>query len=180
MRSGVAFIPSDRARCGLMLERSIADNVSSVRSLVQGRDGLLLRFRRTAAAVRERCRALGVKMASPGQAVGHLSGGNQQKVVFAKWLEANPSLILLDDPTRGVDVGAKRDMHGIIREVAARGRVVLMHSTDPRELIDACDRIFVFVGGRLHKELGASEFNEHDLTAAMNATLPRAPRSAAC
>ncbi len=169
VRQGVAFIPSDRARYGLMLARSITDNVTGVRALVQGRDGVLLRFRQMEAVVRERCRALGVKMASPAQTVGQLSGGNQQKVVFAKWLEAMPSLVLLDDPTRGVDVGAKHDMHAIIRDLAARGCVVLMYSTDPRELIEACDRVFVFVAGRLDKELGASEFNEHDVTSAMNA-----------
>ena len=174
VRQGVAFIPSDRARYGLMVGRSIADNVSGVRALVQGRDGFVLRFRQIGAAVRKRCSALGVKMVSPAQAVGQLSGGNQQKVVFAKWLEAGPSLVLLDDPTRGVDIGAKQDMHVIIRDLAGQGCVVLMYSTDPRELIDVCDRVFVFVAGRLDRELGASELNEHDLTSAMNAVPRRA------
>lgn len=169
VRQGVAFIPSDRARHGLMISRCIADNVSGVRALAQGREGFVLRSRRIDAAVRDRCRSLGVKMSSIAQPIGQLSGGNQQKIVFAKWMEADPSLVLLDDPTRGVDIGAKRDMHRIIAELAGQGRVVLMYSTDPRELITACDRIFVFVAGRLSKELAASEFNEHDLTAAMNA-----------
>ncbi|TQI65329.1 ribose transport system ATP-binding protein [Bosea sp. AK1] len=169
VRQGVAFIPSDRARYGLMISRCVADNVSGVRALAQGRDGFVLRNRRIDAAVLERCRTLGVKMSSIAQPIGQLSGGNQQKIVFAKWMEADPSLVLLDDPTRGVDIGAKRDMHDIIGQLAGQGRVVLMYSTDPRELITACDRIFVFVAGRLSKELAASEFNEHDLTAAMNA-----------
>ncbi len=168
VRRGVAFVPSDRARHGLMLSRSIADNVCGVRALVQGRDGFVLRARRIGAAVRERCRSLGVKMADVTQPVGQLSGGNQQKVVFAKWLEADPSLVLLDDPTRGVDIGAKREMHAIIRALAGQGRVVLMFSTDPRELIDACDRIFVLVAGRMGRELTEAEFNEHDLTTSMN------------
>lgn len=175
VRKGVAFVPSDRKRLGLMIGRSILDNACSVRSLVLRKDGIFLKRRRVGAAVAARCQALGVKMTSTGQRVGELSGGNQQKVVFAKWLEAKPSLVLLDDPTRGVDIGAKREMHEIIHQLAAAGSVVLMYSTDPRELIEVADRIYVFVTGRISKELGRTEFNEHDLTAAMNssATPPR-------
>ncbi len=107
-------------------------------------------------------------VASVAQPVGRLSGGNQWKVVLAKWLEAGPSLVPLDDPTRGVDIGAKREMHRIIHGLAARGSVVLMSSSDPGELIDVAGRIFVFVTGRISKELGHAGFNQHDLFAAMN------------
>jgi ABC-type sugar transport system ATPase subunit len=85
--------------------------------------------------------------------VERLSGGNQQKVVFAKWLAAEPDVVLLDDPTRGVDVGAKADMHEIIRELAAAGRMVLISSTDPDDLVELCDRVAVFHRGRLCAEL---------------------------
>jgi len=170
VRNGVAFVPSDRKRQGLMIERSIADNACSVRSLVQRKDGFVLGRTRIESIVTERCRALGVKMTSVHQRVGELSGGNQQKVVFAKWLEAAPSVVLLDDPTRGVDIGSKREMHQIIHRVADQGSVVLMYSSDPRELVAVADRIFVFVSGRISKELEDHEFNEHDLTAAMNSS----------
>ena len=96
---------------------------------------------------------LGVVASSMHQPVGALSGGNQQKVVFAKWIEAAPSMLVLDDPTRGIDVGAKREMHRIMRHLARSGRVVLFYSSDPGEIVAVADRVVVFVDGVLTKEL---------------------------
>jgi len=103
---------------------------------------------------------LSVRAPSENERAGLLSGGNQQKVVFAKWLDAAPSVLLLDDPTRGVDVGAKADMHEIVRELAAAGRVVLISSTDPDELVELCDRVAVFYRGRLCAELEGADLTQ--------------------
>jgi ABC-type sugar transport system ATPase subunit len=168
VESGVAFVPADRKRVGLALEQSIAENISAVRSLVKKTDGLVLRQRDSEKVARERCSALKIKSSSVWQRVAALSGGNQQKVVFAKWWEAKPSLVLLDDPTRGVDVGAKREMHEIIWSMADRGCVVLMHSSDPLELVNVCTRVHIFVNGSLRTPLEGAELTEHGLVSAMN------------
>lgn len=170
----VAFIPSDRKRLGLVLQQSIADNVAAVRSLVMGVEGFVLQPARAASRARHRCLELAVKSASVHQAVGELSGGNQQKVVFAKWLEAEPDLLLLDDPTRGVDIGAKHEVYGIVRRLADEGRVVLMNSSDPAELIEVCDRIVVFCRGMIIASLPAAGLTEHRLLEAMNGVLEAA------
>ena len=104
-----------------MLRQNIAENIVSVRALTLGHDGFVLRGERLRKSATERCRQLGIGAESIRQPVGTLSGGNQQKVVFAKWIEAGPSLLVLDDPTRGIDVGAKRDMHKIMRRLAQNG-----------------------------------------------------------
>jgi ribose transport system ATP-binding protein len=119
-------------------------------------------------AAADRCRQLGVVCGSVLQPVGNLSGGNQQKVVFAKWMEASPSLLVLDDPTRGIDVSARREMHRIMRRLARSGRVVLFSSSDPGEIASVADRAIVFVDGMLTRELDGGELTEHQLVAAMN------------
>jgi ABC-type sugar transport system ATPase subunit len=134
------------------------------------------RLRRAAA---ERCRQLGVIAGSMHQPVGALSGGNQQKVVFAKWIEAAPSMLVLDDPTRGIDVGAKREMHRIMRNLAQSGRVVLFYSSDPGEVVAVSDRVIVFVDGVLTKELDGETLTEHELVTAINTGVKPTDRSAA-
>jgi len=100
--------------------------------------------------------------------VTSLSGGNQQKAVFAKWLTAEPSLVLLNDPTRGVDVGAKAEMHAIVRRLAADGKVVLICSTDLAELTTVCDRVLVMQRGRVRGELSGDELSEQELLREIN------------
>jgi ABC-type sugar transport system ATPase subunit len=168
VKAGVAFVPGDRKHHGLMLRQSIAENVMSVRALTLGRDGFILKSKRLAQSAAERCRRLGVVAGAMQQPVGTLSGGNQQKVVFAKWIEAAPSLLVLDDPTRGVDVGAKREMHRIMRRLAESGRVVLFCSSDPGETAAIADRVFVFSDGAVTHELRGEGLTEHQLITAMN------------
>ena len=163
VRSGVALVPGDRARIGLMLDKPVWDNVSQVSSGALGRYGPLPGRRKLVAAAEKLVRRLRIRADSVHDVVGRLSGGNQQKVVFAKWLAAEPDVVLLDDPTRGVDVGAKADMHEIIRELAAAGRVVLISSTDPDELVELCDRVAVFYRGRLCAELSGSGLTQEAL-----------------
>lgn len=171
----VAYIPADRKRLGLMIQKSVAENVCSVRSLVVGKDGFFLRRNALEALSRARCTTLGVKAASMRMPAGALSGGNQQKLVFGKWLEADPMLVLLDDPTRGVDIGAKREMHRIVRELADQGKIVLIHSSDPMELVSLADRVHVFVEGYLRAELTGAALTEHNLVSAMNTNTSSAP-----
>ncbi|TDV53833.1 sugar ABC transporter ATP-binding protein [Actinophytocola oryzae] len=167
VRNGVALVPGDRARLGLMLDKPLWDNMSQVSSGVLGRYGPVPGRRRLVAAAEQLVRRLRIRADSVHSPVGRLSGGNQQKVVFAKWLAAEPDVVLLDDPTRGVDVGAKADMHEIVRELAAAGRVVLISSTDPDELVELCDRVAVFHRGRLCVELTGRDLTQETLLHAM-------------
>jgi ABC-type sugar transport system ATPase subunit len=168
VKAGVAYTPADRKQYGLMLRQSVAENVVSVRALTLGRDGFVLRAERLRQIARDRCRQLGVVAGSMQLPVGALSGGNQQKVVFAKWMEAAPSLLVLDDPTRGIDIGAKREMHRIMRRLAQSGRVVLFYSSDPGEIVAVADRVIVFVDGALTQQLDGETLTEHALVTAMN------------
>lgn len=102
---------------------------------------------------------LRIKTRAPDSLATELSGGNQQKTVVGKWLEVAPSVILLDDPTRGVDLGAKREIYGLIREVSANGRIVLFNSTELPELIGLCDRILVLYRGRIAGEIKGGEID---------------------
>jgi ABC-type sugar transport system ATPase subunit len=102
------------------------------------------------------------------QRVGELSGGNQQKVVLAKWLEADPRVVLLNDPTRGVDVGAKEEIYRIVERLAADGRIVLFVSTELPEYVHLCDRVLVFYRGRIRGELSRRELSTHGLLEAIN------------
>jgi ABC-type sugar transport system ATPase subunit len=120
---------------------------------------------------------LGVKAPSIDTNAGMLSGGNQQKLVFAKWLDAEPTLLLLDDPTRGVDIGAKAEMHRLIRAAADAGAIVLLASTDIDEIVEVCDRVAVFFEGRVSAEMSKDSLEQHRLLEVMN-TSQSAPTAA--
>lgn len=168
VRAGVGYIPADRKRLGLMLDVSIAENISTVKGGPLKRMGVVLRRRALQQTALHWRDALNIKATSIAQTAGSLSGGNQQKVVFAKWLEADPSLILLDDPSRGVDVGAKDEMHAIIAQMAACDKVILYSSSDLEEMAHVCDRVIVFFGGRVVGELGKEQLSESSLMEAIN------------
>ena len=98
-----------------------------------------------------------------------LSGGNQQKVVIAKWLMTNPRIILLNDPTRGIDVGTKQEIYHLLRELAEEGAAILFYSTDYEELIGCCDRVVVMYDGQIVRELEGENITEHNIiTSALN------------
>ncbi|MFI6323604.1 sugar ABC transporter ATP-binding protein [Nonomuraea sp. NPDC050556] len=163
IRAGVAVVPSDRKRLGLMLDKPVWENVAQVQSVALGRTGRLLRAKDLRARAAAAIARLRIRTSGPDQLTGQLSGGNQQKVVFAKWLETAPGIVLLDDPTRGVDIGATAEMHDIIRSLAAEGRIVLMTSTDLGELVELCDRVLVFRRGQITASLTAGEITEHEI-----------------
>jgi len=168
VRQGVALVPGDRRRVGLMLDKAVWDNIAQVRAVALSRDGVLLRTEQLRARAREHVARLGISTPSVDQEVGFLSGGNQQKVVFAKWLEADPSVLLLDDPTRGIDVGAKAEIYALMRELAGRGIVQILASTDPKELATICDRVFVFYSGRICATLEPPRLDAHTILEVMN------------
>lgn len=147
VRDGIALIPADRKRVGLMMERSVSHNLShvSVGGYKQGK-ALISKsdFAKTAVKLVEK---FDIKTEGVQVQVGHLSGGNQQKVVIGKWLEIGPGLVLLDDPTRGVDIGAKVELFRLVREIAAEGKGILFRSTEISELTTLCDRIVVVKDG---------------------------------
>jgi ribose transport system ATP-binding protein len=108
---------------------------------------------------------LAIKTNGPDIAVGSLSGGNQQKVVIAKWLMNQPRIILLNDPTRGIDVGTKQEIYQLLRKLADEGAAILFYSTDYDELIGCCDRVLVLYDGAIKKELAGAEITEKALIA---------------
>ncbi|MGH2851247.1 MAG: ATP-binding cassette domain-containing protein [Solirubrobacteraceae bacterium] len=139
-----------------------------MRSVAQRNDGFFVFKGPMRARARQRVTALRIRTASVNAKAGSLSGGNQQKVVFAKWLESAPSVMVLDDPTRGVDVGAKAEMHGLIRAAAQGNAVVLLSSTDLMELSSICDRVLVFFQGRICAELQGETLSVHTVLESMN------------
>jgi ABC-type sugar transport system ATPase subunit len=166
--AGVAYVSGDRKGRGLMLDQSLWENATAVRRLGLGRDGFLPSRRRLVQRTEDLVRRLRIR-GGPYDAAAQLSGGNQQKVVLAKWLDADPAVIALDDPTRGVDVGARSEMHQIVRDLARDGKIVLIASTDLTELVDLCDRVLVFQRGRITDEIVAEALSEQALSLAMNA-----------
>ncbi|MDT7614621.1 MAG: ribose transport system ATP-binding protein, partial [Pseudonocardiales bacterium] len=143
-------------------------NTSAVSWLGIGRGGRWLRRRTLAAAARAHTERLRIQ-GHPDDLAGNLSGGNQQKVVVAKWLDAEPDVIILDDPARGVDVGARAEMHAVISSLASAGKPVLLASTDLAELCELCDRVLVFQRGRVVSTVVRAELSEQALSVAMNA-----------
>jgi ABC-type sugar transport system ATPase subunit len=175
VRAGVAYVPPDRKTMGLMLRQTIGENVISVRTLTQGRDGFVPDRSQLARTASKRCAELSVRMSSIQQIVSALSGGNQQKVVFAKWLEANPSLLLLDDSTRGIDIEARQEIHNIIRRLNRLGLVTLFYSSDPAEIVQIADRIAVFADGAIIGELSGEQKTEHNVITLMNSSADSPP-----
>jgi ribose transport system ATP-binding protein len=165
---GLALIPQDRQTQGLLLPMSIEDNLVLAASPDLSRFGLIDHAREQAATndIVAKLRILANDLAAP---VRTLSGGNQQKVVIGKWLLKQPRILLLNDPTRGIDVGTKQELYRLMRELAGTGLGILFYSTDYEELIGMCDRVVVCYGGRLIRELSGPDLNEHNLiTSSLN------------
>ena len=160
LRAGVALIPEDRKAHGLVLSHSVRFNVTLPNLARLLRFGLVLLRRREAGLVKTGIDRLGIRPPSPETPVENLSGGNQQKVVLAKWLVAQPRLLVLDEPTRGVDVGAKAEIYARMRELTRQGVGIVMVSSELPELLGMSDRIVVFHEGRQSGELTRAEATE--------------------
>ncbi|MEU1461646.1 sugar ABC transporter ATP-binding protein [Streptomyces sp. NPDC005727] len=164
MGAGVGLIPEDRKGQGLVLDQSVEENLGLVTMRAATRAGLVdLRGQREAAA--RIAGQLGVRMAGLGQHVRTLSGGNQQKVVIGKWLLADTKVLILDEPTRGIDVGAKVEIYQLINELTAAGAAVLMISSDLPEVLGMSDRVLVMAQGRIAGELSADEATQDSVMA---------------
>lgn len=161
-RIGMALIPEDRKTEGLMLPLSVRDNLSLAALDDLSRFGVIQQAKEIK-AVEEMIALLAIRMGGAGIPVGALSGGNQQKVVIAKWLMVAPRIILLNDPTRGIDVGTKQEIYQLLRRLADDGATILFYSTDYDELIGCCDRVLVMYGGAIVRTLEGSDINEHAL-----------------
>jgi len=170
---GIALIPEDRKTEGLMLPMSVADNLIAA-SYDRIRAGPFIDRDKEHEAVAEAIERLAIRLGAPGDAVSTLSGGNQQKVVIAKWLMTRPRIILLNDPTRGIDVGTKQEIYRLLRELADAGAAILFYSTDYDELIGCCDRVAVMYDGRIVRELEGEAITEQAIVAsALAIDVPR-------
>ncbi|HEY6645886.1 MAG TPA: multiple monosaccharide ABC transporter ATP-binding protein [Mycobacterium sp.] len=162
IRNGVAYATEDRKHLGLNLMDSIAQSITlpSLRKI--SRRGVVNQHEE--AGVGERFRAsMRIKASSVSAVTGKLSGGNQQKVVLSKWLFTDPDVLILDEPTRGIDVGAKYEIYTIINELAARGKAVLVISSELPELLGICDRIYTLSQGRLTGEVAQADATQETL-----------------
>jgi ABC-type sugar transport system ATPase subunit len=168
IKLGVAYVSGDRKRLGLMLDKPLWENIAQVRTVGLARDGVFLNTAALRTRAQTQVQNLGIRTASVEAEANSLSGGNQQKVVLAKWLEAHPTILLLDDPTRGVDVGAKAEIHALLRRSAGDGANVLLCSTDLDEMTELCDRVLVFFHGQVCAELSGETLNPRTLLEAMN------------
>jgi ABC-type sugar transport system ATPase subunit len=161
----LGLVPEDRRLQGLMMQMSVTENGTlAVLRQMQSR-GFLAR-RREQSEMQRVAGQLGLDCRSPGDAVSTLSGGNQQKVLLARWLLVNPDVLFLDDPTRGIDVGAKQDIYRTIDALAREGKGVLLVSSELPELVRCCDRILVLCEGRLAATFTAAEATQEKILAA--------------
>jgi ribose transport system ATP-binding protein len=159
---GMALIPEDRKSEGLMLPMSVRDNLSFAALERLSRFGVVDRAAERD-AVERIVRLLGIRTDGTRVPAGSLSGGNQQKLVIGKWLMVSPRILLLDDPTRGIDVGTKQEIYQLLRELAKGGAAILFYTTDIDELVGCCDRVLVMVEGAIRRELAGSGITEHAL-----------------
>ncbi len=175
LEAGVGLVPEDRKGQGLVLDASVEENLGLVTLRSSSRAGLVdLKGQHEAAA--RIAGQLGVRMAGLGQHVRTLSGGNQQKVVIGKWLLANTKVLILDEPTRGIDVGAKVEIYQLINELTAAGAAVLMISSDLPEVLGMSDRVLVMAQGRLAGELEAADATQDAVMALAVGTTSPAPQ----
>jgi ribose transport system ATP-binding protein len=161
---GMALIPEDRKTEGLMLPMTVRDNLSFASLHRISSKGIVNRATEQK-YIDEMIALLGIRTAGTDIAVGSLSGGNQQKVVIAKWLMNQPRIILLNDPTRGIDVGTKQELYVLLRKLADEGATIIFYSTDYDELIGCCDRVLVLYDGKVKRELVGTEITERALIA---------------
>ena len=162
IQRGIAYVSEDRRGEGLILKNDVKFNMGLVclRDFVSGIrvqndkwDEMVERYRKK----------FSIRITSPQQLAGNLSGGNQQKVVLSKWLAEDPKVIILDEPTRGIDVGAKAEIYAIIDELASRGVSIIMVSSELPEIINMCNRCYMMCEGRITGELSEEDFDQETM-----------------
>ena len=163
IRAGMALAPEDRKTQGLVIDMNVRENMSLASLDRDKRKGGFLNFAKENAITKAMIKSMRVKTPSDEQVVRYLSGGNQQKVVLGKWLAMKPKLLLLDEPTRGIDVGAKREIYGLMEELAKTGVAILFVSSEMEEVLGMADRAIVMHEGSITGELEADELNEENI-----------------
>lgn len=163
--AGLALVPGDRASQGLMMKRPIIENLAIVSLPERATAGVFLSMKKEQRTAQAEVDRLRIKIGDLQDPVSSLSGGNQQKVVIGKWLLDHPAVVLLDDPTKGVDIGAKAEIYQIIRELTDQGVGVILNSSDDEELLELCDRVLVMYEGRIVEHLVGAEITKDSLVA---------------
>lgn len=163
MKAGIGFITEDRKTEGLMLEKSIEENISLANlGKVSGKNHVLSSSAE-GALVKKGIEEFHIRCFGPSHECGNLSGGNQQKVVLAKWIYTEPKILILDEPTRGVDIGAKKEIYSVINEMAAKGVAIIMVSSELPEVLGMSDRIMVVREGEVRGIIGKEEANQQNV-----------------
>jgi len=157
--AGIALVPEDRKQQGIVLDMAIRQNIGLASAHRHSKVGFLS-FSTEQAQSQEMCSRLRVRMPNDQARVGNLSGGNQQKVVLGKWLALRPNVLLLDEPTRGIDVGAKQEIYQLMDELAQQGLAVLFVSSELEEILGMSDRVLVMHEGRVTGQLQRDQLSE--------------------
>jgi len=165
MASGIGFVPEDRRKQGLVMELNVSRNLTLTLRRQLSKFGLLTN-RSEAVATGDWGKKLQIKAGAPTSPISTLSGGNQQKVVLGKWLATDPRLLIIDEPTRGIDVGTKAEVHRLVSELAGNGMAVLMISSELPEILGMSDRVLVMHEGRISAQLDRSAATEESVMAA--------------
>jgi len=165
VKEGMVLVPGDRHKEGLFLQHDVLLNLIYPQ-LATGKSGLFLNMRRMKAEAAETIRQVNLVPNDPGKIVQYLSGGNQQKVVVGKWLPLAPKVLLLSDPAKGVDVGAKKELYDTVRKLAEQGTSVLLYASDHEELMEICDRVFIMFEDQIVDELLPSDYSEQRFVSA--------------
>lgn len=159
---GIGYLSEDRKRYGLMLDKSVAEN-TALASLDRYISGGLINDKKLKKEAEIYNRKLKTKTPSMEQALKNLSGGNQQKVIIARWLIRNSDILIFDEPTRGIDVGAKSEIYTLMNELAKQGKSIIMISSELVEILRMSDRVLVMCEGRKTGELDISEANQENI-----------------
>ena len=159
IRYGIGFLPEERKKEGLVTDLAIVDNVLMVKPENAMHHGLFS-MKKAEEICQKYIEELLIKTPSDQQKAKFLSGGNQQKVVVAKWLNCEPEIIILDEPTRGIDVNAKREIYNIIVKLAEQGKSIILISSEMSEIIGLCDRVNIMSEGRISGELSREELSQ--------------------
>ncbi|MBR5519518.1 MAG: sugar ABC transporter ATP-binding protein, partial [Clostridia bacterium] len=162
--AGIGFVPEDRQLQGLILGMTVRENITMAdmkKTLVNN----MVNYQREAEIAQDYVERLRVRTSGIEQRAGNLSGGNQQKVVIAKWLNTDPKILILDEPTRGIDVGAKKEIHTLMGELTAQGVAVIMISSELPEVLGMADRVIVMHEGRICGEFDRAEATQKKIMA---------------
>lgn len=166
IEAGIAYVTEDRKGNGLILKDTVADNTVMARLGKVSKRGIINKHKENAFAEEFR-EKLDIRTPSVQQVVNNLSGGNQQKVLLAKWMFASPDVMILDEPTRGIDVGAKHEIHSIMNDLVEQGKSVIMISSEMSELLGMCDRIYVMNEGNIVAEMDAKDATQEKIMTAI-------------